>query len=90
MISLLSTLAYGVIALTLYNIILIVYRLYFSPIARLPGPKLAAATHWVELYYDIIRGGQFTYQIERWHEKYGMDFKIALCSQDLHGSIMSA
>lgn len=55
----------------LYFISLITYRLFFSPIARVPGSKLAAATGWYETYFDIVLGGQFTFQIEQWHKKYG-------------------
>ena len=56
----------------LYGIGLAVYRLYFSPIAKFPGPKLAALTLWYEFYFDVIKKGQFTWEIKRMHEKYGM------------------
>lgn len=32
-----------------------IYRLYFSPLAKIPGPKWAALTFWYQFYYDIIR-----------------------------------
>ena len=48
-----------------------IYRLFLSPIAHFPGPKLAAATGWVEIWYDVFLGGQFTLKIEKWHHKYG-------------------
>lgn len=48
-----------------------IYRLYFSPLAKFPGPKLAALTLWYEFYYDVIRRGKFTWEIQRMHEKYG-------------------
>ena len=54
-----------------YTALLIVYRLKFSPIATFPGPLIAAITGWYEFYYDVVRHGQFLYQIERLHDKYG-------------------
>lgn len=55
----------------LYLSYLAVKRLVFSPIARFPGPKLAALTRWYELFYDAILPGRFNWQIDKLHEKYG-------------------
>ncbi|OJZ89330.1 hypothetical protein ASPFODRAFT_58058 [Aspergillus luchuensis CBS 106.47] len=41
------------------------------PLAKFPGPLLAAATELYEFYYDVIRDGQFVWHIERLHQKYG-------------------
>lgn len=65
-------LAAAVAALTVaYVFGLAIYRLYLSPLAKFPGPKLAALTSWYEAYYEIVLNGQFTFHIEELHRKYG-------------------
>lgn len=58
-------------AVVLYIIATIVYRLQFSPIAKFPGPRLAAITIYYEAYYDVIKQGQYTFKIQELHKKYG-------------------
>ena len=55
----------------LYLVALGSYRLYFDPIAKFPGPKLAALTLWYEFYYDVVKRGQYTFEIDRMHKRYG-------------------
>ena len=69
--SLTSVSVYGLAAYTTYLLSIGVYRLFFSPLARFPGPKLAALSNWYEFYYDVIREGQFTFHIQALHQKYG-------------------
>lgn len=57
--------------LVLYSIAGMVYRVYFSPLSKFPGPKLAAATLFYEGYYDVIKQGQYTFKIRELHKKYG-------------------
>ena len=63
--------AAAVAVLLVYFIGVIVHRLYLSPIAKFPGSKLAAATFWYEFYFDVIRSGKYSWEIQRMHQKYG-------------------
>jgi hypothetical protein len=64
----------GIAAITLfaYLVGLVINRLYLSPIAKFPGPRLAALTLWYEFYHDVVRGGQYVFKIDELHEQYGM------------------
>ena len=55
----------------LYVIGLYGYRLYFDPLAKIPGPKIAAVSLWYEFYYDVVKRGRYTWKIKEMHEKYG-------------------
>ena len=67
---------YGLAAYAVYLVSLAVYRLYFSPLVKFPGPKLAALTNWYEFYYDVVREGEFTWQIQKLHRRYGKTWDI--------------
>jgi len=62
--------------LVLYIIGLIIGRLYFSPIAKFPGPKWAAISLWYEFYFDVIQRGRYIWQIQKMHQKYGPIVRI--------------
>lgn len=68
--------------LLLHSLWLGVWRLYFSPISHIPGPKLAALTWAYEFYYDIVLGGQYTFKIIELHKKYGPIIRIN--PQEIH------
>jgi hypothetical protein len=55
----------------LYLAGLIVYRLYLSPLAKFPGPRLAAVTYLYEGYYDVVKRGKYTFKIRDLHQEYG-------------------
>lgn len=54
-----------------YQILKSLYRITLHPLAKFPGPKLAAVTYKYEFYYDGIKGGQYLYEIARMHDEYG-------------------
>lgn len=66
-----SLFLYASVGLSFYTVYGAVYRLYLSPVAKFPGPKLAALTFWYEFYYDVIKRGQYTWKIQDLHRQYG-------------------
>ncbi|KAM3151199.1 hypothetical protein ABEW05_008432 [Botrytis cinerea] len=63
-------------SILIYCILGVVYRLYFHPLSRFPGPLLPAVTLWSEFYYECIQSGQYFLKIAQWHEKYGPIIRI--------------
>lgn len=55
-----------------YQLVRVIYNLFFHPLRHIPGPWLSAATYLPELYYDLVRSGRYTREIQKMHEKYGM------------------
>ncbi|KAI9795739.1 MAG: hypothetical protein M1833_006832 [Piccolia ochrophora] len=66
-----------VAGLVLYVVGGAIYRLYFSPLAGFPGPKIVALTFWYELYWEIIKVGRYQWKIKEMHEKYGPIVRIS-------------
>lgn len=55
-----------------YQLIKALYNVSpFHPLSHIPGPKLAAATYLPEFYYDVIKFGRYTREIQEMHKKYG-------------------
>jgi hypothetical protein len=48
-----------------------VYRITLHPLAKFPGPILAALTYKYEFYFDGIKGGQYINKVARLHQIYG-------------------
>lgn len=70
---------YGIIVSTLYYVGLVIWRLYFHPLSKYPGPRLAAATRWYEFYDDVIRGGVTSQRYPALHKRYGMHCDVYRC-----------
>lgn len=75
---------YVVATIIAYYVTLAFYRLYLHPLARFPGPRLAAISTWYEGYYDIYQGGQYTFKIAQLHKQYGMVYP------SIHSQLSSA
>lgn len=62
------------VALATWFVYLVVggfYRLYFHPLAKFPGPKIAALTGWYECYHDLFRHGMLIWKLQELHDIYG-------------------
>lgn len=66
-----SPLTIAAVAAIVYFLGRAVYRLFFHPLAKFPGPRLAAVTTFYEGYYEIICNGQYGRKISQLHDKYG-------------------
>ncbi|GAB1211560.1 hypothetical protein ATERTT37_000683 [Aspergillus terreus] len=49
----------------------VTYRLYFHPLAKVPGPFFARAFYFYSFWYNL-NGGRLYLQIQKLHEQYGM------------------
>jgi cytochrome P450 len=65
------------IALSLsYAGALVIYRLFFHPLHKYPGPTLAALTEGYEAYYNLIKQGGLVKEIAKLHRVYGPVVRI--------------
>ena len=72
-----SLVAWAPVTFLSYLFGLSIYRLYFSRISHIPGPKLAALTYYYQSYYDLWpHGGQFLFHCRDLHKRYGPIIRI--------------
>lgn len=70
----------------LYRIAIVVYRVYFHPLAKIPGPKFYAASRLPILYLHNIQGTWIREAIS-FHAKYGPIVRIGPDLLSVDGSI---
>ncbi|KIK70272.1 hypothetical protein GYMLUDRAFT_150862 [Collybiopsis luxurians FD-317 M1] len=59
-----------------YLVGLALYRVFFHPLHKYPGPILAALTDWYEGYYNIVKSGGMVAEIGRLHKLYGPVIRV--------------
>ncbi|EKM58550.1 uncharacterized protein PHACADRAFT_193681 [Phanerochaete carnosa HHB-10118-sp] len=72
----------------LYSLLKAVYNVYFHPLSRFPGPKLAAASLWWQAYLDLWENGSLSLKLVELHATYGEIVRIG--PNELHFSRPSA
>jgi hypothetical protein len=68
-------------ALLAYSIVLGLYRLFFHPLAKFPGPKLAAVSTLYRAYYQVWKDGALLYKSIELHNSYGMLHFLQILSE---------
>lgn len=63
------------VAITLWTICTVIYRLYFHPLAKFPGPKLAACSEF--WFIRVWTGGRYSFNMSKLHRKYGDVVRVA-------------
>jgi len=77
MAGLLSLLSLATATCVGYVIALSIYRLYFSRLSHIPGPKLAALTYYYQSYHDFWpHNGRFLWHYLALHKRYGPIVRI--------------
>jgi hypothetical protein len=71
--SILATAGIALLVLVAWFVARCIYDLFFHPLRKFPGPKLAAVGSFYEFYYDVIKDGTYLWEIEKMHRRYGME-----------------
>ena len=72
-----SPLDYGSLAFAGFGGLILVYlaiacfNVYFHPLSKFPGPRLAACSGWWLVYHELIRGGSLAHILSALHDRYG-------------------
>jgi hypothetical protein len=62
---------YAVIFYISYKVITFIQRLFFHPLSKFPGPKIAAASKLYEFYWDSYKHGRLWAKLPELHRRYG-------------------
>ncbi|KAJ6126691.1 hypothetical protein N7523_002303 [Penicillium sp. IBT 18751x] len=66
----------ALIGILVYTCWSLIYNVYFHPLSKFPGSKLATCSFLHEFYYDVICRGMFIWEIGKMHDKYGPIVRI--------------
>ena len=60
-----------VLSLCIYKSLTFAHRLTVHPLAKFPGPRLAATTNLYGAYYDLVKPARYIRQFPELHRRYG-------------------
>lgn len=63
--------AWAAALLCLWSLSKAVYNVYFHPLSRFPGPKLAVASLWWQTYLDLWKKDSLSLKLVELHATYG-------------------
>ena len=61
-----------IVLLFIRTVFIVTYRIWFHPLAKFPGPKLAAVSRLYEFWYQGIKRTEFPGKIKEMHKVYGL------------------
>lgn len=70
------------VSVVLYRSCVVIYRLFLSPLAKFPGPKLAAATSLYEAFFDLYQSN-FPDVLAKLHDEYGKHTNVLVCQSSV-------
>ncbi|TVY25314.1 Cytochrome P450 monooxygenase [Lachnellula hyalina] len=76
----------SIVMLLFYRFATLIYRFYFHPLSKFPGPKYLAASALSQFYYQNIKG-TFYKEIRDLHDQYGEIVRVAPNELSIDGSI---
>ena len=53
------------------SVALAIRQIFYHPLSKFPGPRLAALTPLYKTYYEVFRGGELLGKIQELHNKHG-------------------
>jgi hypothetical protein len=62
-----------------YTVYIIVYNVYFHPLAKFPGPSLAGTTTYWKAYIECIANRSFCHELVDLHARYGEFIRCSAC-----------
>ncbi|KAH6622420.1 trichodiene oxygenase [Boeremia exigua] len=67
---------YSILFWVAYSGLRCIYNVFFHPLRKIPGPLMAAMTPFPDFWYDAVKRGNYIWEIQKMHKKYGPIVRI--------------